>query len=594
MAWKIYGIGMNPKFKNDYKDSLSLDAEGVPTVDSLLSNEVIVGFLGNRISKLLESKYKPREDTVENYYLALEDAKKFNKESPYNKYFTATIGYDTDSKLHLIYNRKSGSADKKFSEQYSVAILNRKLSNILSPLGVTVGLLNNIEQNSGRVGVTDFTVAKDIANDSVSMIRVANNMEGAKALSEEFSHLVIGAMRDQPLIRRNIDNLANEDTLKLILGDNYQDVYNFYSGNLQLVAEEALGHILQSKLLEKAEGSNLTDRLIKFIQNKFKNISEDSITKAVIEAENIMSDIASNVLNNTLQLSKKDIIGSQRDVQFNALSDRVARNIDILKEAINTEAKRLKIAADNDDTKDYIRGTIKKLDISIANADTTLGIMIYADEALKSLKYASNQLNELSISSSKDKFKILRGIKSSIQSYSRFIDDLNDLALDEENEEGNDFVRDITIVDDNGNAKIVTVKDTLKGLNNLYKSVSRSYLKVVIPSFAEFLRPILGDEITLELGKDAGKKVNIEELLTKSESDITFLDRWLDSMGNSSDILLRAFDKVYKQAMDKARLKSIKDFRRIQALRMKAESMGITNYDWLFENMMMAALQVII
>ena len=583
MAWKIYGIGMNPKFKNDYKDSLSLDAEGVPTVDSLLSNEVIVGFLGNRISKLLESKYKPREDTVENYYLALEDAKKFNKESPYNKYFTATIGYDTDSKLHLIYNRKSGSADKKFSEQYSVAILNRKLSNILSPLGVTVGLLNNIEQNSGRVGVTDFTVAKDIANNSVSMIRVANNMEGAKALSEEFSHLVIGAMRDQPLIRRNIDNLANEDTLKLILGDNYQDVYNFYSGNLQLVAEEALGHILQSKLLEKAEGSNLTDRLIKFIQNKFKNISEDSITKAVIEAENIMSDIASNVLNNTLQLSKKDIIGSQRDVQFNALSDRVARNIDILKEAINTEAKRLKIAADNDNTKDYIRGTIKKLDISIANADTTLGIMIYADEALKSLKYASNQLNELSISSSKDKFKILRGIKSSIQSYSRFIDDLNDLALDEENEEGNDFVRDITIVDDNGNTKIVTVKDTLKGLNNLYKSVSRSYLKVVIPSFAEFLRPILGDEITLELGKDAGKKVNIEELLTKSESDITFLDRWLDSMGNSSDILLRAFDKVYKQAMDKARLKSIKDFRRIQALRMKAESMGITNYDWLFE-----------
>lgn len=27
-AWKIYGIAMNPKFQNDFRDSLSLDAEG--------------------------------------------------------------------------------------------------------------------------------------------------------------------------------------------------------------------------------------------------------------------------------------------------------------------------------------------------------------------------------------------------------------------------------------------------------------------------------------------------------------------------------------------------------------------------------------
>lgn len=583
LAWKIYGIGINPKFKNDYKDSLSLDAEGVPTIDSLLSNEFIVSFLGNKISKLLESKYKPREDTIENYYLTLEDAKKFNKESLYNKHFTATVGYNSNNKLCLIYNKKADSSDKKFSEQYSVAILNRKLSNILSSLGVTIGLLNSVEQNSGRVGVTDFTIAKDIANDSISMIRVANNMEGAKAISEEFSHLIIGAMRSQPLIKRNIDNLANEDTLKLILNEDYQDIYNFYEGDLYLMAEEALGHILQNKLLNRVDGASLEDRLIKFIQNKFKNIDENAISKAIIEAENMMSNLASSILNNTLQLSKKDIIKSQREVQFNALSDRVNRNINILKEAINTEAKRLKIVADNKEAEDYIRDTIRKLDFNMANANTTLGILIYADEALKSLRMANKQLNDLSISPSKDKFKLMRGIKATIQSYSKFIDNLNDAALEEDNEDDNNFIKDITFTDNKGNTKIVTIKETLKELNDLYKTVSRNYLKVVIPSFAEFLRPILGDEITLELGKNAGKKVNIESLLTQAESDISFLDRWLDSMGNSSDILLRAFDKIYKQAMDKARLKSIKDFRRIQALRMKAESLGIKNYDWLFE-----------
>ena len=583
LAWKIYGIGMNPKFKNDYKDSLSLDAEGVPSLDSLLSNEFIIGFLGNRISKLLENRYSSREDTIENYYLALEDAKKFNKESPYNKYFTAVVGYDSDSKLHLIYKEKSESSDKKFSEQYSTAVLNKRLSNILSSLGVTIGLLNSVEQNSGRVGVTDFTIAKDIANDSISMIRVANNMEGAKAISEEFSHLIIGAMRGQPLIQRNISNLANEEVLKLVLGDDYQDIYDFYEGDLKLMAEEALGHILQEKLINKVEGSSLEDRLLKFIQNKFRHINENSIANALIEAENIMSNLASNILNNTVQLSKRDIINSQRNVQFNALSDRITRNINILKEAISTEAKRMKIAADNPDSKEYIRDVIGKLDFSMSQADTTLGILTYAEEALKSLRIANNQLSDLSTSSSKDKFRIMRGIKATIQSYSKFIDNLNDAALEENNEEDNDFIRDITITDNNGNIKIVTVKEVLKELNDMYKTVSRNYLKIVISSFAEFLRPILGNEVTLELGKNAGKKINIEGLLTQSESDISFLDRWLDSMGNSSDILLRAFDKIYKQAMDKARLKSIKDFRRIQALRMKAESLGIKNYDWLFE-----------
>lgn len=583
LAWKVYGIGINSKFKNDYKDSLSLDAEGVPTFDSLLSNEYIISLLGDKINKILESKYKPREDTINNYYLTLEDAKKFNKESPYNKYFTALVGYNSEGELSLIYVRKSESSDKKFSEQYSVATLNKQLSNILSPLGVNIGLLNEVEQNSGRVGVTDFTVAKDIANDSISMIRVANNMEGAKALSEEFSHLIIGAMREQPLIVRNIDKLANEETLKVLLGDNYQDTYDFYGGDMQLMAEEALGQILREKLLNKTDGTGIEDRLVRLIQNKFKNIKEESIAKAVLEAENIMSDLASNILSGTTKLSKKDIIKSQREVQFNSLSDRVTRNINVLKEAINTEAKRLKIASDNESSKEHIKETIRKLDISISDADTTLGVLKYANEALKSLRYANNQLSDLATSDSKDKFRLMRGIKATIQSYSKFIDSLNDLSLEEEKEEDNDFLRDITITEEDGSTKIINVRDTLKELNSLYKNIGRNYLRVIIPAFTEFLRPVLGDEITLELGKDAGKKVSIKELLTKSESDISFLDRWLDSMGNSSDILLRAFDKIYKQAMDKARLKSIKDFRRIQALRMKAESLGITSYDWMFE-----------
>lgn len=582
-AWNIYGIAMSSKFKDDFKDSLSLDAEGVPSFDSLMQNDFIIRFLGDKVKKYLGTISLDREDTISNYYLMLEDAKKFNKDSIYNKYFTATVGYNNDGRLTLQFKKKSSDSDKKFSEQYAVALLNRRLANILRSLGVNVGLLTEVERNAGRVGVTDFSVAKDIASDSISMIRVANNMEGAKALSEEFAHLIIGALRNSPLVQRNLNRISNEEVLKEILQEDYQDIYDFYAGDLDLMAEEALGHILQRELLSRETTEDIQGRLIRSIQNKFKNIKENDIVEAVTEAENSMSELASNIFSNTTSLSRKDIKDSYREVQFNALSDRIERNTKLLREAIEIESKRLKISSFNENAEKYIKDTIRGIDESLSNKDTTLGVLKYANEALKALISANNQLKSLNMEDSKNKFKLLRGIRTTIQAYGKFIESLNNVSLEEESEEDNDFLRDITITDNEENVKIISVKEILKELNNQYKVLNSRYFSVVVPSFAEFLRPILGDEVTLEIGKDKGKKVSIEDLLTSSEGDISFLDRWLDSMGNSSDILLRAFDRVYKQAMDEARLKSIKDFRRIQALRMEAESKGITTFDWIFE-----------
>jgi hypothetical protein len=38
--------------------------------------------------------------------------------------------------------------------------------------------------------------------------------------------------------------------LQKILGEDYQKYYEFHNGNMQLIAEEALGHILKDNLLK--------------------------------------------------------------------------------------------------------------------------------------------------------------------------------------------------------------------------------------------------------------------------------------------------------------------------------------------------------
>lgn len=582
LAWQLYGIANNSKFKEDYKDSLRLDSEGVPSFDSIINNDYIVNILGNKLAQSLEKKFPIREDNIENYYLTLQDAKKFNEENNFNKYFIATVGYSEKDNLKIILVPKDEASIKKFSNQYAVATLNKKLSNILSSLGVNIGLLSDIEKKFGRVGVTDFSIAKNLALDSISMIRIANNMEGANALSEEFAHLIIGAMKDTPLMKRNITSLQNEKILQTILKDQYQDVYDFYNGNLELIAEEALGHILQEKLLQTEVNQNLEGRLIKYVQNQFKPIKEDDISKAISEAENSMSTLASNIFSGAV-INKQDIIKSQRDVQFNALSDRIERNTKLLQNAIAIESKRLKIAGDREKSQDYIEDIIKGIDYSLDKQDTALGIMFYANSALYSLKTANESLAKLNTMSSDDRFKLLRGIKSTIQSYSVFLDDLNNILLEEKDEEDNIFDKEITFTDVKGNTQVMKLSDVLNDLNNLYREVGSRYLKVSIPAFAEYLKPILGEKVTVEMGKRAGTKITVEELLKVSDGDISYLDRWLDSMGNSSDILLRAFDKVYKNAMNKARLDSRNDIKELQVLRLKAESLGIKDFEWMFE-----------
>lgn len=112
------------------------------------------------------------------------------------------------------------------------------------------------------------------------MIRIANNREGAEALSEEFSHLIIGALRDKPLVSRAINILANDEVaLKGILGNEYEDTIQFQAGDMSLVAEEALGKLLQKnlQLQNETKSSTLLKRFINFVRGLFKRIDIDRV-----------------------------------------------------------------------------------------------------------------------------------------------------------------------------------------------------------------------------------------------------------------------------------------------------------------------------
>lgn len=269
-------------------------------------------------------------------------------------------------------------------------------------------------------------------------------------------------------------------------------------------------------------------------------------------------------------------------MQFNELSDRIQRNIDILTKAKETEVKKYRIS-DNPDAKDiYGRRVLQLNSFADENADTVEGLFNYAQQAVSELRNASRSLRDLQTQSPNDMFRTLRGIRSTLQSYGSFISAMNEAANDESDEADNMFLKKFTI-DVNGSPMEVDVAGTIKELNNLTEQVGKRLMRVMKDKFAGFLKPFLGEEITIEMGKHKGETVSVRELLNTADRDISFLDRWLDSMGDSSDILLQAFDAVVKKANDAARYNTIDNIREIQALRMKAESYGIRDFEWMFE-----------
>lgn len=581
----IFLRAINPKFIRDYKGTLSLDAEGVPTFESLMNNSFMKEFIGSRrIAESLNKAYSPTEDTRENYGNLLESTYQFNTTNPQRDDFVATVEYVGDGKINVLVQPKTHEAVERFKEQYSTQKLNDKLASIFRPLGITVGALSQAEVNAGRVGLTDFSVARNIANGFVSMIKVANNMEGAMHLTEEFAHLIVGTFRNEPLVQRAINALLDHDgSIQEILGDDYEDTVDFYNGDMELVAEEAVGHILQKNLSNDAEKvktpvPSLFKRMIDWIVKKFQGYKVDDVQAAIDNVDTLMSSLAEDILNGTRQITQKDIKASQREAQFNALSDRIDRNIEILRNAAKTETKRYKIAKT-----DSNRGASEVLVNEILgytsnNADTVEGLFNYAKHALGELRNLEAQFQMADSMTPKQKFGFLRSVRMYTQSYGSFIKALNDAIIEDESEEDNMFLQEFEL-----NGELVNIQEVLKELNNLSNRLTGRYTRMAMPAFAEFLKPFMGEEIVIPFGKYAGTKMSVESLLSEAQSDISFMDRWLDSMADSADMLLQLFDAAVKKAKDTARLQTLDDIREIQKFREKAEGMGITDFNWMFE-----------
>lgn len=592
---RLYLITKNDSFIRDWNSKLTLDENNEPTLRSLLQKTNFSNIIPE--SKVLErlnreiGYYDRGTDRPtllvnndENYQKLLQKAISFNQTSDFRDDYVAKIIkiQDTESprifigvKVEKRNKLNSIEADKM---SYN-ANLNNRLRDILAANGIAIGALTDLERRMGINGVTDFDVARTAANGMIEMIRLANGIEGEKALPEEFAHFAIEAMGESPLINRLINNLSSSGLIGEILGDEYETYNTLYKGDAAKLAKEAAGkllakHLLKSEPIGQKPYKNLLERVISAIKSFFKTMNANQIQKAMYEADKDFGRLARDILNGRMdeEINVGNINSSGLFYQTN---ERVQRDRKLLQDIMNNELKRLKIYEKRNPNSQFSanqRLLIDRLELELADNNEVEGIYAFLDNALEELQKVSSRLEMLRntpATNANERASVLRDVRNYMYSYKNIIEDIRKALVDEERYTDNRYGQRVRVALDNAS---ILIGDLFVKYND-----------VSMPLFVDFIKPFVGENIMIPFGKFKGKVIKAEDLVKIADEDISVFDRWLDSMADSSDYMLKIMDQAVKKSKEQARFRTIDVMKQLQAATIKLEKAGIKNTDWMFE-----------
>lgn len=445
-AATIFNKIIGESFIDTYKDSLIFDDEGVPTYASVIKNPAVKRFLGNDAILSSINKDMPHyENTAENTKILINRAIEFN-DNPENSEYIAIVDYDNDGNLTLNVVDRTEESIETSENQAKIQKLNEKVAEILAPAGVTITFLSSIETAAGRVGITNFNHAKDIANGFTGLIQIANNMEGTVAMSEEFSHVLVGLYTNNPLVKRSISFFKNESNAREVLGSEYDSVYEYYNGDVSLIAEEATGQLLRDQLLNNIDrmGSRLPliPRIANYIKKLFRGINPAYYQNSIDHVTDNLGKVARKILDNKISITKEDIQKAQRNATFNALSERAKIQTRVLREAVQNAYKASYLQENLDEkpegertAKSKARVVAERMDKAVQKKinqeETMAAISAYLDIAVADVDDLFKDLQGIENLSVGDKFRILKNALYIIQSYAPTLEELRKVTTSE-------------------------------------------------------------------------------------------------------------------------------------------------------------------
>lgn len=270
--------------------------------------------------------------------------KKFNQENPlrhrYGVYMTKVYvgdkGYEQIKWKVQVY-KKSPMANLEANKIEHNEEVNKKIRELLTKVNVSVGALNELDKRLNLNGIMDTSAAT--INGVTQLIRIAQGVNGEKALPEEFAHFAFEAIQDNPLANRLFNIMFNNPELvKEVLGEDFNQYNTLYNNDTTLLTKEAIGKLLAKHLVSpiKFEYQSLLNRVVNAIKTFFSNLAKKNVIsnlntlqkEADATAAKLSNKLITGDLNQLLDLYVKGL-------QNENSNTKLANNTGYIKEGVS-------------------------------------------------------------------------------------------------------------------------------------------------------------------------------------------------------------------------------------------------------------------
>lgn len=550
----IWGLLQSPEFIDSIKDSLTFTDLNEPTFESVKDVLKLEDILSpemelKRAEEVLGAVKK--DESIMYYNSVSEIINKvigFNKDNPKT---VATIS-SSDKGYNIIVSKLNTDNLNDCKELVFSNEVNNKLRGILRSMGFDVDLSQDVPKGFG--GMFSPLSGKTTAEGLKTVIKIAKGQLGEESFPEEFSHVIIEGLHNNPLVSRTLNSLNNEDTLKLILGDKYEVYKKQYNNDSLKIRKEAAAVLLQRHILGQPiieHQSGLIGRLWSLAKKLFGKHTEADVETILEYANRAFAELTPKILDKSIipTIDKEAILNAE--TLYSALDDVTSmEKLAIDAEAIlNKRIKLIQVRTGEKDVTEEDKATLDKLQDLLSKKEYAKSSIAFLVDALDHITTLNDKIK---IIHEKDTDKMtefeqikliatpLKNIKEFSEGYAEIINKMRRLPAMQQ-------MGEVELTEED--AKLIGDKAT--EISNLLNDIKGIYDKQRFNVTYNFLKPIWGEDKFINIGKDKGKRVTLKGILNHAEKDIGIVNRLLSSMSDASDPLLSLIDKSVKLTQSK-------------------------------------------
>lgn len=511
----------------------------------------------NEIKKAnLEAGNKTKSMKVyDTYKDATDQANIINEKRPQ---LNATVIENKGGYSIEISNRTLQNAEQPKTLKFN-STLSNKLLNIVRSAGFEV----SVEDVVRKDGYFDPENAEITANNLIKLIRIAKGTMGENQFPEEFSHMVIAGTKHTPFTKRLIDSIKSVDgAVEEILGDEYDEYESLYRQKAKdadelynMMVDEAAGHLLKQKLIEKNEQPTFKftlDNAWKYAKRRLFKIKESDVEKAITDANEAAYQM-SRIADTEKIIPFIDDVEVLKSYSLHHIQNELTKEMKISNKILALTEKKMQLEKMQSPNKKYTEASMKNLQSLRKEYKTNDNYNIYLNFMVNTLSDFNNIIASLNdeyelrkkmnvdsrndLKKLADTAKLIRQFKEFKDAYEPVLEEL--AIMDELQRRG-----EIDLNEKQAETVSTEAEKILKRVSKTTKSVIDDLQFNVI---LDFLRTYAGDELLQKaaVADDKESKDLIESLL-KRASDINFIENTVKSLANCSDVILQLIDKAVK------------------------------------------------